>query len=65
MRLIPRDVYSENGDMIKIEFLNGEGDVEIQAIWDDQDPNDSDHRVKFREWAYRFVSQTTGKEVNF
>ena len=64
MRLIPRDVYDENGDMVKIEFLNGSGDVEIQAVWDDQDPNDEVHRVAFRKWAYRFVGQTTGKEID-
>ena len=63
MKLIPRDVYDKNGDMVKIEFLNDEGEIEIEAVWDEQDPNDEEHRVAFRKWAYRFVSQTTGKKI--
>jgi len=57
MRVIPREVYDENGDMLRIEFYNQAGEFEIQAVWDENDPNDEEHRVKFREWAYRFLRQ--------
>ena len=53
----PREIYTEDGDLDRIEFYNQEGKFEIQAVWDDQDPNDEEHRIKFREWAYRIVGQ--------
>lgn len=57
MKVIPTDVYDKDGDMIKIEFNDIEGNFVIEAVWDPQDPQDSEHREKFRKWAYRMVGQ--------
>lgn len=57
MRVIPTDVYNEDGELVKIVFNNEDGEFVIQAVWDENDPNDEEHRVKFREWAYRFINQ--------
>jgi len=57
MRVTPKEIYAENGDLEKIEFYGEDGKMEIQAVWDDTDPNDEEHRVKFREWSYRFIKQ--------
>lgn len=56
-KVIPTDVYDKNGNLSHIEFHNEAGDFEIQAVWDPLDPQDSEHRVKFREWAYRMIEQ--------
>jgi len=54
---IPVDVYDKDGNMTRIEFNDKEGKHIIDAEWDPNDPQDSEHRVKFREWAYRLIEQ--------
>jgi hypothetical protein len=61
--VIPTDIYDKEGDLIKIEFHDTDGDFVIQAMWDENDPQDSEHREKFRVWAYRMVGQL-GYKVN-
>jgi len=56
-KVIPTDVYDKEGNLIRIDFFNEAGDFEIQVLWDDRDPQDSEHRIKFREWAYRMLGQ--------
>ena len=54
-RAIPVDVYDKDGSLIKIEFNDGSGEHIVDAIWDPTDEQTSENRVKFREWAYRFI----------
>jgi hypothetical protein len=56
-QVIPTDVYDKDGNLTRIDFYNEAGDFEIQVVWDDRDPQDSEHRIKFREWAYRMLGQ--------
>ena len=56
-KVIPTDVYDKDGNLSHIEFHNEAGGFEIQVVWDDNDPQDSEHRVAFREWAYRMINQ--------
>ena len=60
--LIPTDVYDKDGNMVKIEFFDTDGEFVIQSVWDDQDPQDSEHREFFRKWSYKMVKQL-GYEV--
>ena len=53
----PKEIYNDKGDLERIEFYNRDDEFQIQAVWDDEDPNDEEHRIKFREWAYRFIGQ--------
>ena len=55
--VIPTDVYDKEGDMIKIEFHTRDGEFVIEAVWDPKDPQDSEHRINFRKWAYRMLDQ--------
>lgn len=57
IKVIPTDVYDKDGNLLRIEFHNLEGEFQIQAVWDDNDPQDSEHREHFRNWAYRMVNQ--------
>ena len=57
MILNPIDVFVD-GELTKIEFFDTAGNFVVQALWDDNDPQDSDHRTKFRVWAYRMVEQS-------
>ena len=56
-KVIPTDVYDKEGNLTRIDFFNEAGDFEIQVLWDDRDPQDSEHRIKFREWAYKMLDQ--------
>ena len=54
---IPTDVYDKDGNMVKIEFNDRSGTHVIDAVWDPKDPQDFEHRVYFRKWAYRMLDQ--------
>lgn len=56
-RVIPVDVYDKEGNMVRIEFNDINGEHVIDAVWDPADEQTSENRVKFREWAYRFIQQ--------
>jgi hypothetical protein len=56
-KAIPTDVYDSDGNMLRIDFNDGEGEFIVQAVWDDAEEQTSENRVKFREWAYRMVKQ--------
>ena len=56
-RAIPVDVYDKEGNMTRIEFNDPSGNHIIDAVWDQNDEQTSENRVKFREWAYRFIEQ--------
>lgn len=59
---IPTDVYDKDGNMVRIEFNDGEGTHIIDAQWDPSDEQTSENRVSFREWAYKWIEQK-GYEV--
>jgi hypothetical protein len=54
-RAIPIDIYDKEGNMIRIEFKDMQGDHIIDAVWDDSDEQTSENREAFRKWAYNFV----------
>lgn len=54
-RAIPVDVYDKDGNMIRIEFNDMEGNHIIDAVWDPMDEQTSENREAFRKWAYNFV----------
>lgn len=56
-RAIPVDVYDKDGNMVRIEFNDMNGNHIIDAQWDPTDEQTSENRIKFREWAYRFINQ--------
>jgi len=56
-RALPVDVYDKDGNMVRIEFNDMDGNHIIDAQWDPTDEQTSENRSKFREWAYRFIQQ--------
>ena len=47
----------ENGDLIKIEYYDVHGSHIVDVVWDENDPQDAEHRKFFREWAVKMVKQ--------
>jgi len=58
---IPAEII-ENGDLIKIEYYDAAGSHIVDVVWDENDPQDAEHRKFFREWANKMVGQL-GYEV--
>ena len=54
-RAIPVDVYDKDGNMLRIEFHDSEGEHIIDAVWDPKDEQTSKNREEFRKWAYNFI----------
>jgi hypothetical protein len=54
-RAIPVDVYDKEGNMLRIEFNDMEGNHIIDAVWDQNDEQTSEKREAFRKWAYDFI----------
>jgi hypothetical protein len=52
---IPTEVLDKDGNVQAIEFYDELGGHILDAVWDQGDPQDSEHRAKFREWAYKFI----------
>ena len=62
-KVIPTDVYDKDGNLTRIDFYNEAGDFEVQALWDDKEPQDTEHRIAFRKWAYRMLEQKGTKVI--
>jgi hypothetical protein len=56
-RVTLTDVYDENGDMLRIEAFDLEGEFVLQAVWDPKDEQTSENREEFRKWFYRILKQ--------
>lgn len=63
MIAIPTDIYDKDGNMMCIEFNDAKGNFLVKADWDERDEQTSENRVKFREWAYKFVKDNLDYEV--
>jgi hypothetical protein len=61
-RAIPVDVYDKDGNMLRIEFNDGNGEHIIDAVWDQNDEQTSENRTLFRKWAYNHI-RNQGWEV--
>jgi len=55
MKAIPTDVYDKDGNMLSIEFHDGQGGFILQCLWDETEPQNSENRIKFRQWAYKWM----------
>ena len=64
MIAIPTDIYDKDGNLLAIQFSNEVGEFIVEAVWDDRDAQTSENREAFREWAYKFVKNNLGYEVN-
>lgn len=60
--VIPTEVYDKEGNLLRIEFYDLEGEFVVQSMWDDNDEQTNENRINFRKWSYRMVEQT-GEEV--
>jgi hypothetical protein len=57
MKTIPVDVYDKDGNMLRIEFSDGEGEHIVDVVWDETEEQTSENRIKFRKWAYTMLEQ--------
>ena len=56
-KVIGSDVYDSNGNLLRIEFYNFDGEFEIQVEYDPRDDQSSEKRTAFRKWAKTAVER--------
>ena len=57
MKVVLTDIYDKDGNLVKIDVHDLEGQFVIQIIWDENDEQTSENRKAFREWANRQLKQ--------
>lgn len=60
--VIPTEVYDKEGNLLRIEFYDLEGEFVVQSMWDETEEQTNENRINFRKWSYRMVEQT-GEEI--
>lgn len=63
MKVTTIDVYDKDGNMTKVEAVDGNGDHVLDFLWDPNDAQTSEKRIEFRQFVNRFLDQK-GYEVN-
>ena len=57
MKVVLTDIYDKDGNLLKIDVHDLEGQFVIQIVWDENDEQTSENRKAFREWANRQLKQ--------
>jgi hypothetical protein len=57
MKVVLTDVYDKDGNLVKIDVHDMDGQFVIQIVWDENDEQTSENRKAFREWANRQLKQ--------
>jgi hypothetical protein len=57
MKVVLTDIYDKDGNLVKIDVHDLEGQFIIQIVWDENDEQTSENRKAFREWANRQLKQ--------
>ena len=57
MKVVLTDIYDKDGNLVKIDVHDMDGQFVIQIVWDENDEQTSENRKAFREWANRQLKQ--------
>jgi len=57
MKVVCTDVFDKDGNLVKIDVHDLEGQFVIQIMWDENDEQTSENRKEFRKWANRQLKQ--------
>jgi hypothetical protein len=57
MKVVLTDVYDKDGNLVKIDVHDMDGQFVIQIVWDENDEQTNENRKEFRTWANRQLRQ--------
>jgi len=57
MKVVLTDIFDKDGNLVKIDVHDLDGQFIIQIVWDENDEQTSENRKAFREWANRQLKQ--------
>jgi hypothetical protein len=57
MQVVLTDIYDKDGNLLKIDVHDLDGNFVIQIMWDENDLQTSENRKAFRQWANRQLKQ--------
>jgi hypothetical protein len=52
-----KEIYDQDGNMLRIEFHDTNGEHIVNALWDEHDEQTPENRIEFRKWAYHMMKQ--------
>lgn len=61
MKVSLTDIYDKDGNLLRIETHDMQGNHHIDFLWDENDPQTSEKRIEFRNWVKRHLKQTDVK----
>ena len=61
MEVVLTDIYDKDGNLLKIDVHDLQGQFVIQIMWDENDEQTSENRKEFRKWAIRQLKQRNYK----
>jgi hypothetical protein len=62
-KAIPLEIFDKDGNMVKIETRDEEGQHILDIVWDENDEQTPENRAEFRKWAYGFLEKNKGYKV--
>ena len=57
MKVSLMDIYDKDGNLVKVEATDMEGNHYADFLWDENDEQTSDNRIEFRKWVKRHLKQ--------
>jgi hypothetical protein len=57
MKVVLTDIFDKDGNLVKIDVHDLDGQFIIQIVWDENDEQTSENRKAFRKWANRQLRQ--------
>ena len=62
-KAIPTDIYDKDGNLVKIEAREEDGQHILDIVWDENDEQTLENRAEFRKWAYGFLEKNKGYQI--
>ena len=62
-KAIPLEIFDKDGNMVKIETRDEDGQHILDIVWDENDEQTTENRAEFRKWAYGFLEKNKGYKV--
>lgn len=57
MRARQKEIFDDQGNLVKIEITLENGEHLFDVLWDERDEQTEENRIQFREWTKRMVKR--------
>lgn len=57
MRARQKEIFDDQGNLVKIEITLENGEHLFDVLWDERDEQTEENRIHFREWTKKMVKR--------